>query len=122
MTERAQRGTTRLPYMPGVDALRALAVLAVFFYHANSSGWLPGGFLGVDLFFVISGYLITSLLLGEYRKAGRIDLLRFWLRRARRLLPAVGVLIAVVLLLAALIEPEQVDSLRLDALSSLTYV
>ena len=84
--------------MPGVDGLRALAVLAVFVYHFhNGGGWLPGGFLGVDVFFVISGYLITSLLLSEFRKEGRVDLVRFWLRRARRLLPAVGVLIAVVM-------------------------
>ena len=64
-------GAKRLPYMPGVDGLRALAVLAVFVYHFhNGGGWLPGGFLGVDVFFVISGYLITSLLLSEFRRAG----------------------------------------------------
>ena len=59
----------RLPYMPGIDALRAIAVLAVFLYHAGV-GWMPGGFLGVDVFFVISGYLITSLLLSEYAARG----------------------------------------------------
>src|SRR6478672_6807331 len=75
----------RLPYMPGVDGLRALAVAAVVAYHAGAA-WLPGGFLGVDVFFVISGYLITSLLLAEHRASGSIDLVRFWLRRARRLL------------------------------------
>ena len=97
----------RLPYMPGMDALRAIAVLAVFVYHPNGGGWMPGGFLGVDVFFVISGYLITSLLLSEFR-AGRP-------RRARRAsgcggrgacCPAVGVLIAVTMVVAAIVEPE----------------
>ena len=97
---------SRFPYMPGIDAMRALAVLAVFGYHAGL-GWLPGGFLGVDVFFVISGYLITSLLLREFRGTGHIELARFWLRRARRLLPAVGVLIAVAMVVSAIAEPGQ---------------
>ena len=59
--------------MPGIDALRAIAVIAVFLYHAGV-GWMPGGFLGVDVFFVISGYLITSLLLAEYRRGGHVRL------------------------------------------------
>ncbi|HSD24074.1 MAG TPA: acyltransferase [Solirubrobacterales bacterium] len=101
----------RLPYMPGIDGLRALAVLAVFVYHFhNGGGWLPGGFLGVDVFFVISGYLITSLLLSEFRQEGRVDLVRFWLRRARRLLPAVGVLIAVVMILAVFFGFGQISA------------
>ena len=62
---------SRFPYLPGIDALRALAVLAVFVYHAGV-GWMPGGFLGVDVFFVISGYLITSLLLREFRRGGHV--------------------------------------------------
>jgi peptidoglycan/LPS O-acetylase OafA/YrhL len=111
----------QFPYLPGIDALRALAVIAVFGYHAGLT-WVPGGFLGVDLFFVISGYLITSLLLREFRAAGQVRLGRFWLRRARRLLPAVGVLIAVTMVLAAIFEPERIDSLRGDALASLAYV
>src|SRR6266498_3625233 len=112
-----------LPYMPGLDGLRAIAVLAVFVYHFhNGGGWLPGGFLGVDVFFVISGYLITSLLLSEYRKEGRVDLIRFWLRRARRLLPAVFVLIAVVMLLAPFLDFGQLSRLRTDALASMGYV
>src|SRR6201992_2024386 len=82
-----------LPFIAGIDGMRALAVLAVFGYHAGL-GWLPGGFLGVDVFFVISGYLITSLLLREFRGTGHLELARFWIRRARRLLPAVRVLIA----------------------------
>ena len=64
---------SRFPYMPGIDAMRALAVLAVFGYHAGLD-WVPGGFLGVDVFFVISGYLITSLLLREFRGTGHIEL------------------------------------------------
>jgi peptidoglycan/LPS O-acetylase OafA/YrhL len=112
---------SRLPYLPGIDALRAIAVLAVFLYHAGV-GWMPGGFLGVDVFFVISGYLITSLLLSERRRTGRVRLGQFWLRRARRLLPAVGVLIAVTMIVAAIVEPDRLTELRGDAISSLAYV
>jgi peptidoglycan/LPS O-acetylase OafA/YrhL len=112
---------SRLPYMPGIDALRAIAVLAVFLYHAGV-GWMPGGFLGVDVFFTISGFLITSLLLSEYRRDGHIRLGRFWIRRARRLLPAVGVLIAVTMVVAAIAEPDRLDQLRGDAIASLAYV
>jgi len=112
---------SRLPYLPGIDALRAIAVLAVFLYHAGV-GWMPGGFLGVDVFFVISGYLITSLLLSERRRSGRVQLGQFWVGRARRLLPAVGVLIAVTMIVAAIVEPERMTELRGDAISSLAYV
>jgi peptidoglycan/LPS O-acetylase OafA/YrhL len=109
--------------MPGLDGLRAIAVLAVFVYHFhNGGGWLPGGFLGVDVFFVISGYLITSLLLSEFRKEGRVDLVAFWLRRARRLLPAVGVLIAVVMVAGAFLDFGQISTLRGQALASMGYV
>ena len=78
---------SRVPYLPGLDGMRALAVGAVMVYHANH-GWLPGGFIGVEIFFVISGYLITLLLLGEEERAGFINLTAFWTRRFRRLLPA----------------------------------
>jgi peptidoglycan/LPS O-acetylase OafA/YrhL len=111
---------SHFPYMPGIDAMRALAVLAVFGYHAGL-GWLPGGFLGVDVFFVISGYLITSLLLREFRGTGKIELARFWIRRARRLLPAVGVLIAVAMIVSAIADPNKIDQTRGDALASLFY-
>ncbi len=111
---------SRFPYMPGIDAMRALAVLAVFGYHAGL-GWVPGGFLGVDVFFVISGFLITSLLLREFRSTDHIALGRFWLRRARRLLPAVGVLIAVAMVVSAIAEPDKIDTIRGDAVSSLFY-
>jgi peptidoglycan/LPS O-acetylase OafA/YrhL len=111
---------SHFPYMPGIDAMRALAVLAVFGYHSGLD-WVPGGFLGVDVFFVISGYLITSLLLREFRGTGHIELTRFWLRRARRLLPAVGVLIAVAMIVSAIAEPDQIGQIRGDALASLFY-
>src|SRR4051812_20382433 len=107
--------------MPGVDGLRALAVAAVVAYHAGA-GWLPGGFLGVDVFFVISGYLITSLLLAEHRASGSIDLVRFWLRRARRLLPALVVMMAVVLAAMLLLHHDEVGRLRGAVASSLLYV
>jgi peptidoglycan/LPS O-acetylase OafA/YrhL len=110
----------RFPYLPGIDAMRALAVLAVFGFHAGL-GWTPGGFLGVDVFFVISGYLITSLLLREFEHGGQVELGRFWLRRARRLLPAVAVLVAVSIVLGAIFEPARVDALRGDAISALFY-
>src|SRR5664279_2417842 len=111
---------SRFPYLPGIDALRALAVLGVFFYHAHVD-WMPGGFLGVDVFFVISGFLITSLLLREFRRGGNVSLGRFWLRRAQRLLPAVGVLVAVCMVAVAILEPDRIDAVRGDALASLLY-
>src|SRR5581483_1342021 len=111
----------RLGYLPGLDGLRALAVLAVLFYHADLL-WLPGGFLGVEVFFVVSGYLITSLLLSEYRSHNQINLKQFWMRRARRLLPAVYVLIFSVLIYSVIFLPDEVASLRADALSAFTYV
>ena len=86
--------------MPGIDGLRAVAVGSVLVYHLGA-GWLPGGFLGVDVFFVISGFLITSLLVSEYRSTGSVRLRRFWLRRAWRLLPAV--LLMMLLTLAAML-------------------
>jgi peptidoglycan/LPS O-acetylase OafA/YrhL len=113
--------TSRLPYRPALDGLRALAVLAVLLYHADIA-WAPGGFLGVEVFFVLSGYLITALLLTEWQDQGRIDLTAFWLRRARRLLPALCILLASVLAFAVLFLPEEVASLRGDALATAGYV
>src|SRR3954453_6513495 len=84
-----REGTTRasLRYQPSLDGIRALSVLAVVAYH-DDYGWARGGFLGVDAFFVLSGFLITTLLLYEYRRHDGIALVAFWGRRARRLLPA----------------------------------
>jgi peptidoglycan/LPS O-acetylase OafA/YrhL len=114
-------GGARLPYMPGLDGLRALAVAAVLLYHAGLA-WIPGGFLGVDVFFVLSGYLITSLLLAEWRTRGRVDLKAFWFGRARRLLPAAFLVIAVTLAFAVAFLPGEVAGLRSDALASFGYV
>ncbi|MCB1274010.1 MAG: acyltransferase family protein [Leucobacter sp.] len=83
----------------GLDGLRAIAVILVLVYHFFP-GVLPGGFLGVDIFFVISGFLITSLLLREYQRQGRINFGNFWRRRARRLLPALGLMLLVCTALA----------------------
>jgi peptidoglycan/LPS O-acetylase OafA/YrhL len=106
--------------MPGLDGLRAIAVAAVFVYHADSR-WLSGGFLGVDLFFVLSGYLITSLLLTEFGATGRIALVGFWSRRARRLLPALFLLLASCLVVASASGRGEAG-LRGDALAALAYV
>ena len=111
----------RLPYLSGVDGLRAVAVCAVLVYHADPR-LLPGGFLGVDVFFVISGFLITALLAGEWRCEGAVDLRAFWLRRARRLLPALYVLLFAVLAYAVVFLPGEVAALRDDALAALAYV
>ena len=94
-TPPAGRPISAVPYLPGLDGVRALAVMAVILYHAGVS-WLPGGFLGVEVFFVISGYLITLLLLAEHERTGRISVSAFYGRRARRLLPALMVLLAAV--------------------------
>jgi peptidoglycan/LPS O-acetylase OafA/YrhL len=111
----------RLPYLPGLDGLRAIAVGAVLLYHAGVS-WLPGGFLGVEVFFVISGYLITALLLAEWHQQGRLDLRTFWIRRARRLLPALYLLLIAVLAFAVIRLPDEVARLRGDALAAFGYV
>ena len=111
----------RLPYSPGLDGLRAFAVIAVLLYHADLA-WIPGGFLGVEVFFVISGYLITALLLAEWRQRGRIDLKTFWLRRARRLLPALYVLLVATLAFAVVFLPGEIAGLRGDVLAALGYV
>src|SRR5882672_11245331 len=89
-------GGPSLPYLPGLDGLRAVSVVAVLLYHyRDDRSLLRGGFLGVEVFFVISGYLITSLLLAGARTTYRIDLRHFWTRRIRRLWPALFAMILV---------------------------
>jgi peptidoglycan/LPS O-acetylase OafA/YrhL len=111
----------RLGYIPALDGLRAFAVVAVLFYHGDV-GWLPGGFLGVDVFFVISGYLITCLLLGDWREHGGIGFARFYLRRARRLLPALFVMLGVVCLYSMLFLPDTIGELRGQVVAAVAYV
>jgi peptidoglycan/LPS O-acetylase OafA/YrhL len=106
--------------MPGLDGLRAVAVLAVIAYHLNW-GWAPGGLLGVGVFFVLSGYLITDLLLAQRERYGHIAFGRFWRRRARRLLPALWVMLGAVVLWVALAQPLQLSMLRTDVLAALFY-
>jgi peptidoglycan/LPS O-acetylase OafA/YrhL len=100
--------------------VRALAVLAVMGFHEGASE-LSGGFLGVDIFFVLSGFLITDLLVTRYDTLGRLDLRDFWTRRARRLLPALAVMLVVVTAAASVIEPTQEVSLRPALLAAVTY-
>jgi peptidoglycan/LPS O-acetylase OafA/YrhL len=112
---------SRVPYLPGLDGMRALAVVAVMVYHANSS-WLPGGFLGVEMFFVISGYLITLLLIAERERNYTISLGHFWLRRARRLLPALFMVMTLVTIWTALFERNALGQLRGDVIAGFFYV
>src|ERR1700722_9402914 len=93
-------------YVPGLDGLRAIAVLAVIAYHVGF-GWAAGGLLGVGVFFTLSGYLITDLLLAHQDSFGRVGLGEFWLRRARRLLPALVVLLVVVVAWATVLHRSQ---------------
>src|SRR5258708_25719500 len=98
-------------YMPGLDGLRALAVLAVIAYHEQFA-WAPGGLLGVGVFFTLSGFLITGILISQWAKLGRIKLGDFWLHRARRLLPALFVMLAVVTAWVTVAERARLASLR----------
>ena len=109
-------------HRPALDGLRAVAVVAVLLYHGGVS-WARGGFLGVDVFFVISGYLITALLLGEHERWGSVDLRKFWVRRARRLFPALLLVLTAVAGYAALLaDSTKVRAIRLDGLATLAYV
>jgi len=107
--------------MPALDGLRALAVVAVLLYHADVS-FVPGGFLGVDVFFVLSGFLITALLLRELGRRGRIGFGAFYLGRARRLFPALFVLLLVVALAAAFVVRDAASTVRTDLLAAVGYV
>ncbi len=116
----AAGGTGRPGFLPALDGLRAVAVAAVLAYHLDR---LPGGFLGVDVFFVVSGFLITRLLLAEHERLGRVALGAFWLRRFRRLVPAVLVLLPAVAVAARVWWPAwRLADLRGDALGALAYV
>jgi len=112
----------RLRYIPALDGFRGVAVLAVCLYHGGV-GWVGGGYLGVDAFFVLSGFLITALLVTEERATGVIDRRAFWTRRARRLLPALAlVLLAVAAYAAFAADAVELARLRRDALATVAYV
>ena len=107
-------------YEPSLDGIRAFSVVAVMLYHANIA-WLPGGFLGVEVFFVVSGFLITSLLIEERESTQRIDLKQFWIRRARRLLPALFVMLSATAICVAFYSTDSAPDFRRDVFPSLGY-
>lgn len=108
-------------YLPGLDGLRALSVLAVIAYHLNLP-WASGGFLGVGIFFTLSGYLITDQLMLQWQNTKRINLKEFWLRRIRRLIPAVLFMLAIVYLWLILFQRSRLDTLRGDFISVILYL
>jgi peptidoglycan/LPS O-acetylase OafA/YrhL len=107
-------------YEPSLDGIRAFSVIAVMLYHADIA-WLPGGFLGVEVFFVVSGFLITSLLIEERESTRSIDLKQFWIRRARRLLPALVVMLSATAVYVAFFAKDSAPDFRRDVLPSLGY-
>lgn len=111
---------TAMPYVPGLDGLRALAIALVMFLHAGVPGF-PGGNVGVDVFLVLSGFLITTLLLNELESSGRIDLSRFYWRRMWRLMPPLLLLLLLYMLLAPLLWPDYPFHVR-DVLVMLLYM
>lgn len=120
MLQQGELRTNSMGYMPGLDGLRAFAVFAVIAYHLNLT-WAPGGLLGVSLFFVLSGYLITNILLTQWESSGTIDLKDFWLRRVRRLLPALFVMLAAVMFWVMLCAPERLLALKQEVLAAVFY-
>jgi peptidoglycan/LPS O-acetylase OafA/YrhL len=114
----AQRG---IKYIPAIDGLRAVAVIAVMLYHLGVP-WIPGGFLGVDLFFVISGYVITRLLLDSIQRSGGLDLRAFYKSRLRRLLPPLVLMIITTTLFIGVWAPDTIKRLLTDAPFSLAGI
>jgi peptidoglycan/LPS O-acetylase OafA/YrhL len=113
---------SRRVHRPDIEGLRAISILAVALYHAQVGG-MAGGFVGVDIFFVISGFLITGFLLEEATTTGRIDLLRFWARRARRLLPNALIVLVAILVIGAVILPRYLHKTLInDVASAVLYI
>src|SRR5262245_2789208 len=111
----------RAGYLPGLDGIRAIAVAAVVAYHLRVP-FFDGGLLGVSVFFTLSGYLITSLLVQELARTGRIRLKAFWLRRARRLLPALFLMLPVVAVTTAIARADQLVATLRQVLFALLYI
>jgi peptidoglycan/LPS O-acetylase OafA/YrhL len=108
-----------IQYIPAIDGLRAIAVMAVIFYHLGFD-WIPGGFLGVDLFFVISGYVITRLLLDSIERSGGLDLRAFYFARARRLLPALAFMLVTTAIAVGIWAPDTIKRFAIDTPFALT--
>lgn len=108
-------------YMVGLDSLRGLAILGVILYHINFN-WMPGGFLGVTVFFVLSGYLITDILAMEWKRNKKIDLKKFWLSRARRLLPGMLGMLVITLAWITIFHSSLLGKMRGDSIAALFYV
>jgi hypothetical protein len=111
---------TRMGYQPALDGLRALSVIAVILYHAGIH-WIPGGFIGVEVFFVVSGFLITSLMIDEQHVSGKVSLKQFWIRRARRLLPALFTMLIASLVAVTFFAKDSAPDFRQDVLPALGY-
>jgi peptidoglycan/LPS O-acetylase OafA/YrhL len=111
---------TRMGYQPALDGLRALSVIAVILYHAGID-WIPGGFIGVEVFFVVSGFLITSLMIDEQHVSGTVSLKQFWIRRARRLLPALFTMLIASLVAVTFFAKDSAPDFRQDVLPALGY-
>ena len=108
-------------YLPGLDGVRAIAVAAVVIYHLGAP-FMPGGLLGVGVFFTLSGFLITTILLTTWDRRGNLDLKTFWLRRARRLLPAVVLVLLVVIIATAIVDPSTLLQRSQQAVAAMFYV
>ncbi len=109
-----------MPYVPALDGLRAFAVICVVLYHLKAV-WAPCGLLGVTIFFVLSGYLITSLIVDEWRRTHHLDLKLFWIKRLRRIMPAIAFLLLCLVPLCAIFSPVMLTKLRNDFLPSLFF-
>lgn len=120
-TSDRRRPAPVMGYIPGLDGIRAIAVIAVLLYHSGVVA-VPGGFLGVDIFFVLSGFLISSLLLQEIERTGAVSFAQFYLRRARRLLPALLATLALAALLVLVFARDGAAQFRHDAVASMFYV
>ena len=115
------RASGEMGYLPGLDGIRAIAVLGVLLYHADL-GFLPGGFLGVDVFFVLSGFLITTLLLEQFERTGHINFKSFYLGRVRRLFPALIALLIVVAIACTFIYQDAAHKTASDIIASVFYI
>ena len=112
---------SEMKYLPGLDGMRAIAVAAIVGYHLGAP-WLPGGSLGVGVFFTLGGYLITTILITTWDRRGNLDLRNFWLRRARRLLPALIMVLIVVVVATPVLDHEVLPERSFEALAALVAI